>query len=53
MRPDAVENNKSKQLSGGPSVDVAESGVNEMAEAHGHALLTEWGGGGGGCEQFA
>ena len=44
MRPDAVENNKSKQLSGGPSVDVAECGVNEMAEAHSHALLTEWGG---------
>ena len=25
-------------------MDVAECGVNEMAEAHSHALLTEWGG---------
>ena len=47
--PAAAENNKSKQSSGGPSVDVAESGLNDMAEAPSHALLTEW----GICEQLA
>ena len=49
MPPAAAENNKSKQLSGGPSTDVAESGLNDMEEAHSHALLTEW----GICESFA
>ena len=47
--PAAVENNKSKQSSGGPSTDVAESSLNDMAEAPSHVLLTEW----GICEQLA
>ena len=47
--PAAAENNKSKQSSGGPSVDVAESGLNDMAEAPSHTMLTDW----GICEQLA